>query len=132
RVHPGDVAEVCVTGAGGHVDEAVVEERVVGSGEVEDPALPCRILAEDPPAVRPPPAGAKAGERAALGVEAGAAAVEEEHDLGRVGPALEEGELAAVGTLAVAAGNDLLPRRGTGDGRSRRRRDLRRSRGRPG
>jgi hypothetical protein len=39
RVLAGDVAEVHVTGAGRHVDEAVVAERVFGAGEVEDPAL---------------------------------------------------------------------------------------------
>ena len=110
RVLAGDVAEVRVTGAGGHEDEAVVAERVVGAGEVEDPALLRRILAVDAPVViRLPAGGAEAGERAGLGVETGAAAVEKEHDLRRVGPALPEGELAAVGTLAVAARNDLLP-----------------------
>ena len=51
---------------------------------------------------------------AGCGVGTGAAAVEEKHDPGRVGPALPEGELAAIGTLAVAARHDLLPTGGSG------------------
>ena len=47
--------------------------------------------------------------RRSAALVAGATAVEEEHDLGRVGPALPEGELAAIGTLAVAARHNLLP-----------------------
>src|SRR4029450_6038590 len=43
-----------------------------------------------------------------------AAAIEVEHDLGRVGPAVPEGELAAIGTLAVASRHDPLPRGGVG------------------
>jgi hypothetical protein len=117
RVLAGDVAEVCVTGTGRHIDEAVLTERVVAAGEVEDPALLRRILAVDAPVIIGLAAGAEARERAGFRVVAGAAAVEEEHDPGRVGPALPEGELAAVGTLAVAAGNDLLPLiRGRGRG----------------
>jgi hypothetical protein len=110
RVRAGHVAEVHVTRARGHVDEAVVEEGVVGSGEVEDPILPRRILAVGAPVVVRLSAGAEAGERAGLGVEAGAAAVEEEHDLARVGSAFPDGELAAVGTFAVTAECNLRPR----------------------
>jgi hypothetical protein len=121
RVLSRDIAEVRVPGAGRHVDEAVVAERVVGPGEVEDSALLRRILAVDAPVIILLPAGAKAGERAGLGVKTGAAAVEKEHDLGRVPPALPEGELAAIGTLAVAARNDLLPLLIGGRGRGVRR-----------
>ena len=87
-----------------------------------------RIVAVDLPVVIFLPAGAEAGERARLGVETGAAAVEKEHDLGWVAPALPEGELAAVGTLAVAAGNDLLPRFIGGHGRGLRHRGRDRAR----
>jgi hypothetical protein len=122
----GDVAEVRVTGAGGDVKEAVIAERVVGSCEVEDPALVCRIVV-DPPVVVLLAAGAKAGEGAALCVDAGPAAVEEEHDLGRVGPTLPEGKLAAVGTLAVAARDHPLPCRSAGTHLTTRRDGRRRS-----
>ncbi len=51
RVLPGDVAEMHVTGAGRHVEEAVLGEGIVGAGEVEDPALGCRVLAVDAPVI---------------------------------------------------------------------------------
>jgi hypothetical protein len=126
RVLAGNVAEVRVIGAGGEVEEAVVEEGVVGAGEDEDPALVCRIVG-DLPVVTLLAAGAKAGERAGLGVDAGAAAVEEGHDLGRVGPALPEGKIAAVGALAVTARDYPLPCRTTGDHLTTRRDGRRRS-----
>jgi hypothetical protein len=62
-------------------------------------------------------AGVLGEERAGRGVVTGAAPVEE-HDPGRVGPTFPEGELAAVGTVAVASRHHLLP---AGDGLTRRR-----------
>ena len=109
RVLAGDVAEIQIPGARAHVDERVVGEGVVGPVEVEDPApRERRILAREAPVVGIVLA-AGAGEGAGRRVEADAAAVEVEHDLGRVGPALPEGELAAIGTLAVASGHDPFP-----------------------
>ena len=115
----GGVAEVDVAGAQGHVDERVVGERVVGPVEVEDPAPQARALGRQVEVVEVVLA-AGAGEGAGLGVDAGATAFEVEHDLGRVGPTLPEGELAAIGTLTVAPGHDLLPVRLAGGTRSAR------------
>src|SRR5687768_3358487 len=114
RVLTRDIAKVRVSGAKGHVDEAVVDERIVSAGEIEHPALPCWILARDVRVIiwsRPLGGRASVRVRAARRVETHAAPVEVEYDLGWVGLALPKGELATVGTLAVAARHNLLPYR---------------------
>ena len=105
-VRTGGVAEMHVTGAVRHVHDGVVGERVVRIGHVEDPSVGRGTVVNAPVVER---RLAVTGERAHLGGPTGTAAVEVEHHLGRVGAAFPEGELAAVGTLAVAAGHDLLP-----------------------
>jgi hypothetical protein len=114
RVLAGGAAEVRVTGAGRDEHEAVVAEWVVAPAQVEDPAILRRIVASDVPVVR----RVLGEERAGRGVVTRAATVEEEHDLGRVGPALPERELAAVSAVAVASRHHVLP---TGSGFTRRR-----------
>src|SRR4029450_12486422 len=92
-----------------HVDERVAGERIVGAVEVENPGpREPGFLALDAPVVKVRLAGG-AGEGAGRRIDAGAAAVEVEDDLARVGPVLPEGELAAIGTLAVVARHDLVP-----------------------
>ncbi len=102
----GVVAEVHIAGAVGHEHEGPVGKRVGGIVEVEDAAGAGRVVfgaAGDLVA-----AGV---EGAALGVEAGPAALEIEHDLGGVGFADPEAPVAAVGAHAVVTAGDLFPDR---------------------
>jgi hypothetical protein len=111
RVLARDVTEIHVPGARTHVDEAVIGEGIVGACEVQDAAArKRRILARDAPVVEVTLA-VDAGEGTGRRIDAAAAAVEVEHDLGRVGQALPEGELAAIGAHAVTTGHDLVPLR---------------------
>jgi hypothetical protein len=88
------------------------------------PALRRRIVVgRDVPVVR----RLLVAERAGFRIPTSAAAVEVHQDLRRVGPAHTEGELAAIGTLAVPAGHDLLPLRIARRDRSTRRGEGRRS-----
>ncbi len=114
RVLLGDVAEVRVARAAGHIDERVIGERVVIISEVEDAVLvevaPGTVGLQVPVVELVFAGRAGAGEGTARRVPADTAAVQKQHDLGRIGQPVPESELTPIGAVAVASRHDLFPR----------------------